>query len=271
MGEMAEDRIYADRRGKSDVYVGAGLGVTLVAISDDRVGRFRLLRRGHVHGVAAGDSQVTIATDEGVFRASHGEDTFEDLGFGLAVAVGLDDGPIAASPDGDLARYDGQDWETLGQIADVQAIDGAWVGAPDGAYRLTESSVEQTGLSGVRDVAAGDIPLAATDNGLYAYADGNWAREHDGAFTAVATDGTRAHAVGETGLVERRDGAWHGRSLPVDESLVDVEYAQGPVVVTAAGTMLVDPPAAKDGATGWRSRSLGLADVTGLAVAGSTA
>ncbi|WP_181687064.1 HVO_0234 family beta-propeller protein [Halorhabdus salina] len=280
MGEMAEDRIYADRRGKRDVYVGAGLGVTLVAISDDRVGRFRLLRGGRVHSVAADETCVVIATDEGIYRATHGEETFEDLGFGPAVAVGLDGEPTATGPDGDpiaagsdgnLARYDGEGWQSIGQVTDVSAIDGEWVAAPDGAYRLTGSSVERTGLTNVRDVAAGDVPLAGTDDGLYAYGDGSWTREQEGAFSALASDGQRSHAVGETGLFERGDDAWQRRSLPVDEPIVDVGYAQGPIAVTDFGTILVDPPAAKDGAEGWRSRSLGLTDVTSLAVAGSTA
>jgi len=266
MGEMADDRIYADRRGKTRVLVGSDLGVTLVETSDDRVGRFRLVRRGQVDAIAAGDGRAVIGTDEAVHLAADGDiETFEALGFGPAVAVGTD-GPVAAAPDGTVARHEAGEWRTLGTVEDPAAIDGEWIAAGDGLYRIGEDSLERRGPP-ARDVADGSVPIAATDDGIVRYADGEWTIERRGTFHAVASRGPEAHAVGETGLSEHRDGEWVERPVPTDERIVALGYGQGPIAITAAGTILVDPPAAKDGATGWRSRSLGLASVTGLAVA----
>ncbi|MFB6201660.1 MAG: hypothetical protein ABEI98_06585 [Halorhabdus sp.] len=266
MGEMADDRIYADRRGKTDVYVGAGLGLTLVGVSDDRVGRFRLIRRGEVQSVTADRKSVVIGTDDDVFRATTDDpETFEGLGFGSAVAVGID-GPTAVSPDGEVARYEGDGtWQSLGTVEEPRAIAGEWLAAGDGMYRIDGGTLTRSGPSAA-DVAIGDHPIAAGEGGLYRFADGAWHRECEGTFDAVASDGNEAHAVGSAGLFERRDGEWLKRDPPTDERIVDLAYGQGIVAVTAIGTILVDPAAAKDGADGWRSRSLGLGSVTSLAV-----
>lgn len=265
MGEMAEDRIYAERRGRTDVYVGSGLGVTLVAISDDRVGRFRLVRRGEVQSVAANEATVVIGTDEDAYRApSEDVESFDALEFGPAVAVSTE-GPIAAPPDGEVARYDGAEWRTLGTVGEPQAIAGEWIAAGDGLYRIENERLDRRGPA-ARDVTADPVPTAATADGLYRFTDDEWDREREGAFHAVAGGSERTLAVGEDGLIERRDGEWVRREPPTDERIVDVGYGRGIVAVTSAGTILVDPPAAKDGAAGWRSRSLGLSDVSELAV-----
>ncbi|ACV11718.1 conserved hypothetical protein [Halorhabdus utahensis DSM 12940] len=268
MGEMAEDRIYADRRGKADVYVGSPLGLTLVAVSDDRVGRFRLLRRGAVRDVATGDGSILIGTDEDIYRSTDGGDSFDAAGFGPAVAVGFDGDPIAADPDGAVARFAvaADEWQHLGSVDGARAIDGAWLAADDGVYRIGEGGLEHAGLQTARDVAAGGAVLAATADGIHRYVDGEWTTERSVDVRAVASDGTRAHAVGPDGLYEY-DGTWGRRESPIDEPIVDVGYAGGIVAVTDAGTILVDPAASKDGAEGWRTRSLGLEDVSGLAVA----
>ncbi|MFB6128802.1 MAG: hypothetical protein ABEJ47_03480 [Halorhabdus sp.] len=268
MGEMAEDRIYADRRGKTDVYVGSSLGLTLVAVSDDRVGRFRLLRRGTVRDVATGDRSVLIATDEDVYRGTDGGESFESTGFGPAVAVGRSDGPIAADPDGVVARLgpEDEDWHRLGQVPDVRAIDGEWLAADDGVHRIDDASLDHVGLTTARDVAVGERVLAANADGVHRYADGEWTTGRSANVHAVATDGERAHAIGDGSLYEYA-GEWTCRESPTDERIVDLGYAGGIVAITETGTVFVDPAAAKDGAAGWRSRTLGLEDVTGLAVA----
>jgi len=278
MGEMAEDRIYADRRGKADVYVGSSLGLTIVAVSDDRVGRFRLLRRGDVRDVATGDGSVLIATDEDIYRSTDGGDSFDAAGFGPAVAVGFDGDPIAADPDGAVARFAvaADEWQHLGSVDGARAIDGEWLAADDGVYRIGEGGLEHAGLQTARDVAAGETVLAANADGIHRYADGEWACERAVDVHAVASDGAHAHASGPDGLYEygnegerENDGEreWTRREPPIDEPIVDVGYAGGIVAVTDAGTILVDPAASKDGAEGWRTRSLGLEDVSGLAVA----
>ena len=270
MGEMAEDRIYADRRGKTDVYVGSPLGLTLVAVSDDRVGRFRLLRRGAVRDVATGDGSVLIATDEDVYRSKDGGESFEATEFGRAVAVGIDDDPIATGPDGTVARFDkgADEWQRLGNVTDAHAIDAGWLAAGDGVYRVGNDGLEHAGLGTARDVTAGETVLVVNADGVHRYADGEWTTERSADLQAVASDGERAHAVGTNGLYEYGgEGEWTRRESPIGERIVDVGYAGGIVAVTEAGTILVDPAAAKDGATGWRTRSLGLEDVSGLAVA----
>ena len=265
MGEMAEDRVYADHRGKTDVYIGSELGLTLVAISDDRVGRFRLVRRGQVRALAADDDGVVIGGDD-VYRADNtGDEHFQALGFGPAAAVEMA-GPIAMSPDGEVARYDGAAWHSLGTVDEPAAIAGEWIAAGDGLYRITGETIERRGPP-ARDVTGGSNPIAATDDGIARYTDGEWTHERRGAFHAVARRGANAHAVGERELLEYSEGEWIERSPPTDERIVDLGYGQGIVAVTAEGTVLVDPPAAKDGAEGWRSRSLGLAGVSGLAIA----
>ncbi|WEL16269.1 Uncharacterized protein SVXHr_0084 [Halorhabdus sp. SVX81] len=266
MGEMAEDRIYADRREKTDVYVGSPLGLTLVAVSDDRVGRFRLLRRGAIRDVATGDGVVLIATDEDVYRSTDGGESFEATGFGPAVAVGFDGEVIAAGPDGDVSRFVANEWRRLGSVDGARAIDDEWLAANDGVHRIGDGRLEHAGLQTARDVAAGGAVLAANADGIHRYADGEWACERPVDVHAVASDGERAHAVGPDGLYEY-DGTWGRREPPIDEPIVDVGYAGGIVAVTDAGTILVDPAASKDGAEGWRTRSLGLEDVSGLAVA----
>lgn len=269
MGELAEDRIYAERRGKTDVYVGAALGLTRVAISDDRVGRFRLVRRGAVRSVTTDGDAVLLATDEDVYRGEHGVDTFEPLGFGAAVAVGLGGDPVAAGTDGTVARYADGDWRRLGTVDDPRSFSGGWLAAADGCYELTDGTVQNRGLTDVADVAVGESGvLAATDDGLYRRREGEWTRERRGDVSVVTAAQHRAHAVAGEQFLEWEDGTWRERSLPVEERVVDVGYGGSLVAVTTAGTILVDPTAAKDGATGWRSRSLGLDRVTGLAVAG---
>lgn len=274
MGEMAEDRIYADRGGKTDVYVGSPLGLTLVAVSDDRVGRFRLLRRGAVRDVATGGSGVVIATDEDVYRSTDGGESFEATDFGPAVAVGAGDGLIAAGPDGDVSRFveETDEWRRLGGVDGARAIDREWLAADDGVHRIGDDRLEHAGLPTARDVAAGETVLAASADGVHRYADGEWTTEDSVDVQAVASDGKHAHAVGADGLYEydsdgEETGEWTHRESPVDERIVDLGYAGGIVAVTEAGTILVDPAAAKDGAAGWRTRSLGLENVTGLAVA----
>jgi hypothetical protein len=48
--------------------------------------------------------------------------------------------------------------------------------------------------------------------------------------------------------------------------VVDVAYDRGTFAVTDDGRVLLDPVSAKDGSPGWRTRSLGLTDVVGVAV-----
>ncbi|MEF8827053.1 MAG: hypothetical protein V5A27_12060, partial [Halapricum sp.] len=185
-------------------------------------------------------------------------------------------------PDGTVARSDDDGWTELGTVADPRSIDGPLIATREGVFRVTDG-LEHVGLDDAYDVVGGSTPYAATGNGLYRLGPG-WTRELDGSFRVVTAEGSRAHAATGSELYVQSDGEWHERALPTDEAIVDIGYVAeektdgesevsldpqsdgGTVAVTGSGTVLVDPAAAKDGVSGWRSRSLGLTETTAMAV-----
>lgn len=268
MGDMEEDRIYADTLGKTDLYVATGLGVAEVSVSNDRIGQFSLAHRCTARDVAADGTRVLVATDADVLAIeTTGDDrTGASLGFGRAVAVGVADAPLAAAPDGTIARYTDGEWVDLGTVEGTRAIDGPLVASENGIFRV-DDGLDRVGLDDVFDVSGTETPYAATGSGLYRLGPG-WTRDVEGGFRFVSAADGQAHAGTAEALYTREDGAWRERDVPTDEQLVDVGYVAdgGVVAVTASGTCLVDPVAAKDGASGWRSRSLGLPETAALAV-----
>ena len=215
-------------------------------------------------------------------------------------------GLIAASPDGDVARLespvavaspdgdgdaaaDGAAWTTLedDDIATVRAIDGDLVGTDAGVYRVHEGHLDHAGLTDVRDVSAAGVPLAATADGLYKLGNG-WMEVLEGDFGTVAADPhsdrgqlRRAHAVAEDGSAHGDGKATaDGGANPIyaydrdadswteyDRSsarIVGIGYERTVYAVTETGTFLSATP--EDGTGPWRSRTLGIRDVTGLAV-----
>jgi hypothetical protein len=267
MGDIEEDRIYADTLGKTDLFVATGLGVAEVSVSNDRIGQFSLAHRCSARDIAADGTRLLVATDEDVLAIETAGDelTVESLEFGPAVAVGVADAPLAGRPDGTVARYtDG--WEPLGTVETIRAIDGDLVASADGVFRVGQT-LKHVGLDDAYDVVSRETPYAATSAGLYRLGPG-WTRDLDGDFRVVTDGGQQAHAATADALYVREDGAWDRREIPTTEPIVDVGYVAdgGIVAVTASGTCLVDPVAAKDGASGWRSRSLGLPETTALAV-----
>lgn len=271
-----EKRVYGERRERSVAYVGTGQGLAAVELSGDQIGRFGLAYRASVADVATADDRVYVATGDAVLAGEEvGE--FTDLGFGGAVALSVADALLAADERGYVSRYRDGEWTTVGSAEAVRAIDGDLVAASDGVYRVDDDGLDPVGLGDARDIAAGGLPLAATDDGLYRLGNG-WQSERDGAFTVVAADGRTAHAATADDLYvygpvdgsRNGDGErnWRTASLPVEEPVADVAYGECPYVVTTEGDFLVDadPETAPDGAGGWRARSLGLADVTALAV-----
>jgi len=195
---------------------------------------------------------VLVSTDGG----------FADTGFGPATAVGYDTEGLLAAGDGRVARYADGAWHDLGTVTDVRAIDGALVAAADGVFSLPEC--DYLGLEDVTDVAPG---YAATAGGLYARGDTDWTEVRSGHHGAVAADGERAHAADSDSLLELVDGEWRPCELPVHERVVDVTHGADTYAVTEAGTFLVetDDDATADGRGGWRSRSLGVPEVAGVA------
>ncbi|MFB6143228.1 MAG: hypothetical protein ABEJ30_07795 [Halorientalis sp.] len=255
--DIDEKRVYGEKTGATEVYVASGAGLAVVSVSADIVGEFALARRCTARDVAAGPEHLAVATDADVLVSESGG--YVETDFGPAVAVGFDGARLlAAGPEGGVAAREDGAWTALGAADEVRAIDGGLVAASDGVYWATDGQ-EAAGLSDVRDVAAAD-PLAATGDGLYELGPG-WREVRPEAFTAVASERERAHAATAAGLFERRDGEWQPRPLPVEDGVVDIAHGAGTYAVTGDGTVLVDA------GDGWRTRSLGLPAVAGLAVA----
>lgn len=265
--------MYDQRRKATRAYVASGRGIARVDTSDDQIGRFGLEHKCVARDIAGGSGRLLVATDEDVLVGTG--DSFATADFGPAVAVGLGLDLLAAGPDGRVARLTEDGWETLGRIDDVRAIDSDLIAAADGVYHVDYEGGDQgssdggnvdlshVGLDDARDVAS-EGAFAATGTGLYHREDG-WNRQEDGESTVVASDGDRGHAVVDGSLLECVDGEWMDTGASASD-IVDVAYDTATFAVTANGQIFLDPVAAKDGATGWRMRSLGLTDVTGIAV-----
>ncbi|WP_225335755.1 HVO_0234 family beta-propeller protein [Halomicrobium urmianum] len=278
---LSEKRMYGDRREETRAYVAGRMGVTYVAVSDDQIGRFGLEEQCTARDVAGADGRLVVATDEDILVG--GEEGLEPTGFGPAVAVGADP-LLAADEDGRVARSTDGEWETAGTVDEVRSIDGGLVAAADGVYRVDPDGLTPLGRRDARDVAA-EGPFAATGAGLFRGTEDGWDLEEGGDATVVAaeTGGGRAHAVVGGDLLERPDGGersdgsrssseqrsdggeWWLADAP-REGVVDVAYDEATFAVTGDGAVLVDPVTAKDGEPEWRTRSLGLTDVVGIAV-----
>ncbi|ELY87505.1 HVO_0234 family beta-propeller protein [Natrialba taiwanensis] len=205
-------------------------------------------------------------------------------------------------------RNDGTDWHrcSADAITSVRAIDRDLVATDDGVYRFrpTDGELEHAGLSDARDVSAAGIPLAATADGLYKLGNG-WMAIREEPFETVTADPrtergrlARAHAISSAGdsndtVYAFTDDDWTAIETP-DELIVDIGYGTGPTAereqsdgatetssdsgsesagplyaVTERGTILVTTEGT-DEENSWRRRSLGVTDVTGLAVPVST-
>jgi len=262
-----EKRVYGAKTGASDVYLASAAGVIRVSVSGDRIGGFGLAHRCVARDVAAGGEVAAAATDDGVALSTE-EREFDDVGFGPAAAVGLHEGHVvAAAPEGRVARLDPVDgggvaWTDLGTVEDPRAVDGGLVAAADGVHRVVGDDLASAGLSDVRDVAGRGLPLAATPEGLYALGNG-WMDAAAGAFSVVDSDGDRAHAAGEPGLLARAGAGddWEPVDLPTDGEVVGITYGPEQVIVaTREGEVLADA------GDGWRSQLIGARDVSAVAV-----
>jgi hypothetical protein len=256
-----EKRVYADRTGAETVLIAAQQGVVVASLSSNLVGEFGLDHQATVRDVAATGDRRVVATDADVLVGS-----YDATGFGPAVAAGFDHGgtPVAAGPDGRIARLEGE-WTPLGTVAEPRAVDAGMIAAGDGVYRVVDDGLRHVGLDDAADVHGRGVPLAATGDGLYRLGNG-WMAELDGAFTAVSASGgdDRAVAVGEAGLFGRETvGSWSRVEVPVTDRLADVAVTEAATVaVTAGGTLLADA------GDGWRTRELGVTGVARLAVQG---
>jgi hypothetical protein len=263
VSDITEKRVYGDEAGVTEVVVAAGIGVVTVSVSAGRIGRFGVTHRCSPRDVAAGDGLLAVATDESVLRRE-GEE-FVTTGFGPAVAVGIREGAIlAADEDGRVARlgHGGNAWTDVGTVdADVRSIDGPLLATDAGVYRSStegdDTTIEPAGLDAANDVAARG-PYVATDGGLYALGNG-WMRAIEGEFETVAA-ASRERACAAGGRVyEREGGTWRAIDRSTADPVVDVAVGDRGYAVTESGTLL----AGHD----WGSRSLGVREVVGVAVA----
>jgi hypothetical protein len=271
MSDITEKRVHDDDAGTTEVIVAAGIGVVSVSVSAGRIGRFRVAHRCSPRDVAAGDGRLAVATAEDVLLRREGE--FTPAGFGPAVAVGTHEGAVlAAGDDGRIARHDhdadgwtdtdtldADGWTGIDTLdARVRAIDGALLATDAGVYRVgDDAAIRAAGLDAATDVAAAG-PYAATDAGLYTLGNG-WMRAIEDSIEAVAAASREhAYAVGG-GLYGHHDGDWRAVDLPADRPVADVAVDEHAYAITEGGTLLAGPD--------WRSRSLGVAEVAGIAVA----
>jgi len=289
--DIAEKRVFDAAAGRTRLAVGTGAGLAIVGVSGDVVGEFGLAVREPVRDLAAagersdgGDGRLLVATEEDVLvvTVAGGDDVAAidgaaETGAGPADAVAVADGAATvAGSDGTVRRAsldDGEggspsdlDWTAIGQ-ADVRAADGRLLAAADGVYRVGtggraggDAALDHVGLDDVRDVAAGG-PFAATGEGLFRLGPG-WTRELEGAFDLVAADpvGDRTHAIDEGGLRQRTDDGWIEADWPAEAPVAGVAYGEATYAMTRGGTVLVEA------GDGWRTRSIGLPDVTGCVV-----
>lgn len=301
MSTIDEKRTFADRTGATDVFVASAIGVVRVRASDGIVGEFGLVERCDARDVTASwppterlsSGDRGSSTDTPILAVATGADVlvgmadheaaggarigFEATDFGPAVAVGFHEGTLlAAGPDGALARRVEGSWERIDVDSplSVRAIDGDLIGTDRGVYRVSGTDrshgrgavgLSYAGLSGVRDVSAAGVPLAATGEGLYVLGNG-WIRVVDGPADAVAAAPesdpgslTRAYAATGTTLLSRDDGTWDAVT-EADDPITAVAVDESVYAVTGTGTVL------SVGSDGRRSQSIGVPDVTAVAI-----
>ena len=264
---IEEKRVFSSKRGKTEVFIAASVGVVKVDVSDDLVGGFGVDHSCTAHDVAGRDGRIAVATDEDVLLAPG----YEKTGFGPAIGVGLtDDYVVAVAPDGEVGRLSFTEtledaaWRRLGQVDAPRGVDGGLVATEGGVVRVVGDSLRAAGLEGVRDVAAAG-PFAATASGLF-YLGNGWMEISDGAWgvvDAARDEPGHAHAVGDGGVYRQAGGrdAWERTDLPLDDPPVGFAYADRlSCAVTEDGTLLVDV------GDGPRTQTLGLRDVGGIAV-----
>jgi len=259
-------RVYADKREETTVFVASDMGVTRVEVAGDQIGRFSLAHDEAATSIAGEDGKLVVGTESDVLVGTG--DGFAETNFGAAAVVGLDDGaPLAVDPDGTVARLEGDDWVTVGSVTGPRRMDGNLLATKDGVVRVAAGLYDMAAGPAVRDVAAAG-PYAATADGLLSYADEEWTRAAGGDCTLVASDGERVHAVSDDGLLVGRDGGWEVHDLPAETALADLAHGESLYAVSADGTVFVhaEPDLSPDGQGGWRSRALGVRNVTGLAV-----
>ncbi len=259
MHDIDEKRIFAEKTTDQVAFVAAELGLLTVRLAEDRVGDFGIARRCSPQDIASSGRQVALAAEDVYLGDENGS---KPTDFGPCVAVGDNSGLIAASPHGDLARYETESsqWEEVGTLSAVTAIDGDLIGTRSGIYRLPE--LTPVGLDQVRDIETTGLPLAATKNGLYRLGNG-WMDVLDGDFqmvSAPANDAFPTYAATHTTCYEHQDGDWQPLELPTTAPIVDAAFGDCPYLLAADGTLIAHA------GDGWRTHPLGVTGAVGIVI-----
>ena len=285
MLSIEEKRVYDDQGGVTEAYVASGVGLVRVKVANDIVGEFTLVARCTALDVAASGQTIAVATEEDVLVSTRegDEETVEPTDFGPAVAVGYADTDLlAASPEGQVARLRDGEWIALeAPSLEVRAIDGDLLATDAGVFRVRGDGLTHAGLEDARDVSATGVPLSATADGLYKLGNG-WMEECERAVDVVAADPRNepgnlevAHAAAGAEVYAYDDGEW--LELPrATGPVAGIGHGETVYAVTDGGEFLVageagelsDVTGSRDAPTDqwWRSRTLGVTDVRGLAV-----
>ncbi|MHC3436870.1 HVO_0234 family beta-propeller protein [Natrialbaceae archaeon A-gly3] len=285
MLSIEEKRVYDDQGGVTEAYVASGVGLVRVSVANDIVGEFTLVSRGTARDVAAEGRAVAVATDEDILISTREDnEDLEPTDFGPAVAVGYADGDLlAASPEGRIAHHRDGEWVDLETpTLEVRAIDGDLLATDKGVFRVRGDEVTHAGLEDARDVSAAGVPLAATADGLYKLGNG-WMKEYEGSVDVVVADPRNepgdlevAHAAAGANVYAYDDDEWL-ELPPATGPVAAIGHGETVYAVTDGGEFLVAGEAGElsdvsrsptEAATGqwWRSRTLGVTDVRGLAV-----
>lgn len=279
-GDDASDErhLFGEERPTAAGFVAGRMGVLRVELGPDRIGGFGMVDRRSATDIAASGGRVVVATDEDVLLATSDADEFTLLGFGPAVAVGIDGKSVfAAAPDGsvgtatiDHGAEGDAEWRRLGDVSDPRRFDGDLLATEDGVMRSSDG-LDVLGLSDVNDVArrdaSGDL-LVGTADGLYARDGDDWNRVLDESIARLSFDGDDGLAVTADGRVFRGGDSWSEVSLPGGKDAFDAASGESLYIVTKDGEMLIaaESAATSDGVEGWRTQPLGVRDVTGFAL-----
>lgn len=283
-GDDASDErhLFGKPRETTVGYLASEMGVLRVELAPDRLGGFGIVERCQATAIAAAGDTVVVGSHDDVLRQTGEGDGFIRVGFGEAVAVGLDDDRLlAASPEGAVAAAPtvetaGTDttWESLTEVTDPRAFDGALLATGDGVVRLG-STVENLGLENVNDVVQsetddGDGLLAGGEGGLFEYGGGGWKRILSRSIAWLSQGEKSVFAVSESGAVLKRSDTGWNELRPEEHSAVAVAAAESTYVLTEGGELLIatDAAAATDGVGGWQSQPLGVGSVHGFVLGG---
>ena len=254
--------------------------LVLVALAADRVADTAGTAR-----TGAGPTDAVTIVDDAVIAAGADGTVRRAPKSAVLDADSTADSTPGSSADAaaDSAADDAASWEPIGEAA-VRAADGRLLAAADGVYRVGADGIEHVGLDDARDVAAPEGvdasgPFAATADGLFRLGPG-WVEEREGSFdlvtaadrpTATTDAQQRVHAAAGGDLFARTDDGWAAVDWPARAAVAGIAYGSDVDAAGADGTpptfaVAEDGTVLADAGDGWRTRSIGLPDVTGCGI-----